>query len=118
MSQVNLNKQLDMYAVFMTSLITVSIIFIMWFLWASFVYRYSTERIDSKLRAKYKHAIDDANEVLLVTDAQVTDVNGKKQASATMNIVSKSVHEPLGSEIFTLPIDINCKATDYTCVRM
>jgi len=92
-----------------------ALVIVFWFMWASSVYRYSSERIASKLLSKYKVPVQ-SDQTLIAKDGVL---NANKTASASIYIREKNLDSSTAPATqFTLMVKDDCSPLNNTCVSL
>jgi len=90
-------------------------ILVIWYVWA-IQYRYSPERIENKLIAKYPEEIP---ETLTLSASKGYISADRKKASALMTVKTKDIRGEIKSQkTFTLAVDPNCSQINNSCIQL
>lgn len=101
--------------IFYITISTVIICILLWYIWGSYFYRYSSERIADKILKKYNKQPND-NQVIFADNGKLIDNN---MVSAVVTIRDKNIYsKPISQEIYSLPIKNICSPIDKSCIKL
>ena len=113
------NQLSDGFSYLLTVLIIVLItglVCIIWFVWAAYYYRYSSDRISDKLLKKYDKIVD-SDHTILATNGQIN--TNKTLASALITIRNKGIKITESTqEVYQLPVLLDCSPMNKKCISL